>query len=348
MLVNGLVIAIVVWLTGVAVKDYACYLVFQSTHSGAIINSVFNATLQGYLWKMILAAVILAVFIHYFLIRKILNPLRKLACSTRQMSAGIYPEPIAESSQDEVGQLTRDFNHLIQELQHNEKLRKNMLIDISHDLRTPLSNLTGYLEGLGNGIIEGSPELFQSLHEEAMRLNHLVEQFHQLTIWESRPAVVMNRKSIHMAQLLKSAQHSFEWKSREKDIMISVNAETAHVEADEQGCKGIVDNLIQNAIVYNTGSWIEIKGFITDTGREYRVEVRNPGQPIGEEQKAMLFERFYRADGSRSRVTGGSGLGLSIVREIVKRHGGKSGIDIHNGVYTSWFTLPTSNRKAAE
>ena len=344
MLVNGLVIGIVVWLTGVAVKDYACYLVFQSQDSGTMMGPVFSDTLQGYLWRMSLAAIVIAVVTHYLLIQRILNPLRELASSTRQMTKGTYPEPIKESSRDEVGQLTHDFNHLIQALQHNEKLRKHMLVDISHDLRTPLSNLTGYLEGLRNGVIEGSRELFESLHDETMRLNHLIEQFHQLTVWESRPAASLNTQTIEMAYLLNSAKHKFEWKSNQSDIAITVAAEPSYLDVDEQGCKGVVDNLLQNAIVYNSGSWIEIRGFITD--HEYRVEVRNPGETITGEQQAQLFERFYRTDESRSRVTGGSGLGLSIVREIVKRHGGESGINVDDSIYTFWFTLPLSNPKS--
>lgn len=348
MLLNGLVIGIVVWLTGVAVTEYACYLVIESPNSGTILGPVFRDTLEGYLWKMALAAVLAGSLTHFFLMRTILRPLNRLASSTRQMTAGSYPDPVpVPASSDEVSQLTRDFNHLVQVLRHNERSRKHMLTNISHDLRTPLSNLTGYLEGLKNGVIEGDPALYQSLHEEALRLNHLIEQFHQLSVWETKPPLSLRTEPVDMPELLHSSRRRFEWKGDRKGISLNVRAEPGSVIADPQGCQSMIDNLLQNALEYNAGAWISIRGSVTE-GRFYRVEVSNPGEPLAEEEREQLFDRFYRGDESRSRGSGGSGLGLSIIREIAGRHGGTSGVEIDREVYTFWFTLPLGPRPEHE
>lgn len=340
MLLNGLVIGIVVWLTGVAVTEYACYLVIESPDSGTILGPVFRDTLEGYLWKMALAAVLAGSLTHFFLMRTILRPLNRLASSTRQMTAGSYPDPVpVPASSDEVSQLTRDFNHLVQVLRHNERSRKHMLTNISHDLRTPLSNLTGYLEGLKNGVIEGDPALYQSLHEEALRLNHLIEQFHQLSVWETKPPLSLRAEPVDMQELLHSSRRRFEWKGERKGISLSMRAEPGRVTADPQGCESMIDNLLQNALEYNTGTWISIRGSVTEGGF-YRVKVSNPGEPLADAERDQLFDRFYRGDESRNRGSGGSGLGLSIVREIAGRHGGTSGVEIDREVYTFWFTLP--------
>lgn len=335
---NALVIGIVIWLTGVSVKDFACYLVNQNRLVGEENAGLFNSTMEVYLLQASIITVAVAAVIHYFFARRLVQPLQSLAFSARQMTEGRYPPPIPVSSRDEVGQLTLDFNRLIAALQQAEITRKHMLSDISHEIRTPLSNINGYLEALSQGVIQGDQELYQSLYEESMRLTRLVEQLHELAVWEAKGLNKDALQEIRIKPLVQSMVQAFDLEMRSKHIRCETELDEGMISGNEDGIKQVLNNLLGNAIQYDTGGLIRIIGKALPG--QYQISVTNIGQPIPQDQAEHIFERFYRLDPSRQRATGGSGLGLAIVKEIVRRHGGEVALTSHGNLHTFRISLP--------
>ncbi|WP_414853909.1 sensor histidine kinase [Brevibacillus sp. IT-7CA2] len=338
-LINAAVIGIAIWLAGVTVKDYACLLFATSPSVSPAESAAFTQTMQTFLIKASLATAVIAGIFHYFFVKKLLQPLKKLGSATRQMAQGDMPDPLTIRVRDEIGQLTDDFNQLSLKLKQVEELRKKMLADIAHELRTPLTNINGYLEALSSGIIQGSVELFQSLHEESIRITRLVEQLHQLNVWQGKKISNDNKRSVlAIDKIMKSCLEHFSLEFRNKEIAISSDIETAKVIGDEDGLKQVLHNLLTNALQYDEGGWVTITGGHTESA--YQVTVTNIGQPIPKEKESLIFERFYRLDSSRSRDTGGSGLGLSLVKEIIEQQNGKVGLQSQGKQHSFWFTVP--------
>jgi len=342
--VNILVILVVIWFAGVSVKDFACVLVEKYQLVGEDRNFFFNRTMQFYLMRASLLAIIVAALIHFIFIRKILTPLNKLTQSTRQLKEGIYPEPLKESSQDEIGELAKHFNAMTLTLKQSEENRKRMLSNVSHDLRTPLSNLNGYLEALSNGVIAGDRELYLSLLEESQHITRLVEQLHQLSVWEDRQADAIVASNIQIDELMSKSIRAFQLELQMKRIEIDIAVEKDTIVSNEDGIKQILTNLIQNAISYNTGSTITVSGKVEVP--YYQITISNRGEALPE-QHMQLFERFYQGDPARQRggyTEGshikGSGLGLAIVKEIVKKLGGDVGIDSQAHDHSFWVRIP--------
>ncbi|GGD83733.1 sensor histidine kinase [Paenibacillus nasutitermitis] len=341
MIINGMVVGIVIWLVGVSVKDFACLLVGQYQFIGEEKQNFFNSTMHFYLLRASLIAVIVAALIYYLLMRRILIPLQNLLKSTRLMTKGEYPDPIQVTSKDETGQLSRHFNQMISTLRQTEESRKQMLSDISHELRTPLSNLNGYLEALSSGVIQGEPELYRSLHDESIHLTRLVDQLHQLAIWETKR---LNKPQWHLIDLDKIVQSSFqgfELELNNKNIQCEINLEPGKVLGDAFGLRQVMTNLLKNAIQYDRGGLIRMTG--ETVKNEYRTTITNKGQQIPSEKANHIFDRFYRIDPSRHRDTGGSGLGLAIAKEIVQQHGGEIGLVSNGHEHSFWFTIPSSH-----
>jgi len=338
-LINVAVIGIAIWVAGVSVKDYACLLFANSPSVTAEESAIFTQTMQTFLIKASLTAVLIAAFFHYFFVKKLLLPLKELGHATRQMTQGEMPNPLSIRVNDEIGQLTADFNQLSLKLKHVEDLRKKMISDIAHELRTPLTNINGYLEALCTGVIRGNKELFQSLHEESVRITRLVEQLHQLNVWQGKKISNENKVSIlSIEKMIESCVNHFSLEFKNSGVTIDLNIEAAKVVGDEDGLIQVLHNLLTNVLQYDQGGWVEITGKQNESN--YQVVVKNLGQPIPEEHESLIFERFYRLDSSRSRESGGSGLGLSLVKEIIEQQGGKTGLRSEVNEHSFWFTVP--------
>jgi two-component system, OmpR family, sensor histidine kinase BaeS len=338
-LINAVVIGIAIWLAGVTVKDYACLLFANSPSVSPEESAAYTHTMQTFLIKASLVAAVIAGVFHYFFVKWLLLPLKKLGRATRQMAQGDMPDPLSIRAHDEIGELTADFNHLSLKLKQVEELRKKMLADIAHELRTPLTNINGYLEALSAGIVQGSKELFQSLHEESIRITRLVEQLHQLNVWQAKKISNDNQMDVlSMDKVIESCIDHLALKFKNRGISIQADIEAAQVVGDEDGLKQVLYNLLTNVLQYDQGNWVRILGEKNESN--YRVTVMNVGQPIPKEKESLIFERFYRLDSSRSRETGGSGLGLSLVKEIIEQQSGKVGLQSQGNKHSFWFTIP--------
>lgn len=318
----------------------ACFLVEGFANLEQQKQSQFNTTLFQYLLLFSVVGIIIGSMIHFYLIKKLIHPIRKLIKSTKQLQKGHYPDQITTTSKDEMGELTEQYNLLIQQLKTNESHRQKLVSDLSHELRTPLANLNGYLQALKSGVIEGNTDLYQSLHAESERMTHMLEQLDKLKEWDHvSTQAITQKEAVDIKEQIRQCTVMFEWALSEAHIELHMNIEREYVNMNISGIQQVLSNLIDNAIQYYDGSDpIVVKG--EKIASKYRISVTGPSTPILESEAEHVFERFYRQDKSRNRQTGGSGLGLAISKQIIANHDGDIGYEKIGDLNMFWFTIP--------
>ncbi len=332
--------------SGVLVIDRQLFLVHidltDASGIGASQRAFINSVNRSLVATVVLAG-IAAIGLGVLLSRRILNPIGALTAAARQMELGDLSQRVAIRSQDEIGELAQAFNAMADGLSRLEQLQRNMVSDIAHELRTPLSNVRGYLEAIQDGLARADVETIDSLHEEVMLLNRLVDDLQELALAEAGK-LQLQTIPISLREIVLKAQKALEPKVREKDIAIHLDIPDAlpALEVDPERIGQVLRNLLANAVEYTPqGGEIRVVARAGQEGIE--VKVCDSGIGIAEEHLSFLFERFYRVDGSRTRSTGGAGLGLAIVKQLVQAHGGKIEVDSILGSGTTiTFTLPMS------
>ncbi len=336
-----LIIAGAIAVSGLAIYNTACFLVAGTGDFDAELQHYFNRTLFGYLWFFIIIAAVAASVLHFFLTRRMIQPIRNLSESTEQLKQGHYPDAIKVKKHDEIGQLVQQYNGLIQQLKANEEQRNSLISDLSHEIRTPLSNLNGYLLALKDGDLAGDKALFSALYDESNRLHKLVGQLDQLKEWDNLSAnKITSKEQVNIREVLEQSAAVFQWTLDQRNITIESDTADCHIPIHVEGVQQVLSNLLDNAIRYYEGTDpILLTGEVQ--GSNYLVKVTGPGSPIPFDEQENIFKRFYRLDSSRSRDTGGSGLGLAITKKIIEQtHHGHIGIETTGDSNTFWFTLP--------
>ena len=300
----------------------------------------FEATLFQYLWIFSISTIIIGSLTHFYLTKRLIQPLRELINSTKKMKQGEFPAPITVKPEGEISELINHFNDLVKQLEVNEQQRQKIVSDLSHEFRTPLSNLNGYLRALQSGVIKGEEKLYHSLYEESKRLIYLVEQMEQLKEWDHVSSQTFTEKApVNMKELVEQSVEMFRWVLRNMNIKVNTEVVSNILTVNSGSITQVVSNLLDNAIRYYEGTGpITIKG--VNLGSEYKLSITGPGKPISPDDQERIFERFYRTDYSRSREFGGTGLGLAISKEIIEHHHGQIGIHSKDNVHTFWFRLP--------
>lgn len=340
---NTMVITAFIVLSGWSIYHAACSLADGMGAMNAQKQVQFEAVLFQYLWIFSAAAIVIGSLTHFYITRKLVEPLNKLIESTKRMKTGHYPDPINVTSKDETGELIGHFNDMVHQLKMDEEHRQKAISDLSHEFRTPLSNLNGYLNALSSGVIGGNEKLYRSLYEESQRLTDMVKQLEQLKEWESiSNQTFLEKELVDMHFTIEQSVEMFHWTMENAGISVVVDSEHGVVNVDDGGIAQVIGNLLDNAIRYYQGKGpIFIKGEKRDN--VYRVSIAGPGQSIPAEELDRIFERFYRTDTSRNYYSGGTGLGLAISKEIIEHHGGKVGVGSDGDLHTFWFTLPLWN-----
>lgn len=342
-IVNILVITMTIGLSGWAVYQTACFLAGGFGNFSALRQQQFNSTFLQYVLIFSIIGLVVGCLLHFYLIKKLLQPIRELITSTRQLKEGTFPDLIQSDHDDEVGELVEQYNGLITQLKRNEEERIKLVSDVSHEFRTPLSNLNGYLYALKSGAIEGNEEIYTSLYNEVYRLTHLIDDIDKLKEWNHVTAqAYFNKQKVTIKEQINQSVGMFELELDKHEIPIDINIDDQQVIINLEGIQQVLSNLIDNAIRYYDGNTaIEITGEQIDD--LYKVSITGPGKLISPMEATKIFQRFYRLDESRNNQTGGSGLGLSIAKEIVEKHGGKIGLVSEEYKNTVWFTLPSSS-----
>lgn len=341
-LLNIIVIALAIAASGWAIYNTACFLVEGMGTIDDKRQRQFNQTLFQYLWVFSAVGIIAGSILHFYFTKKLMTPIRSLIDSTKQLQSGSYPKPIDVNSHDEMGELIEQYNSLIAQLQKNDEHRQKIISDLSHEFRTPLANLNGYLHGLKTGVIAGDQKLYESLYDQSKRLTIMLEQLEQLKEWDYVTSQTLtNKQHVQLAEEVQQCVSMFKWTLTQNRIKLEVDVEPIQITIHREGIQRVLTNLIDNAIRYYKGDGpIIVRGKVLEDA--YRLSVSGPSESIPESERERVFERFYRVDESRSRKTGGTGLGLAIAKEIVERHHGQIGIDRQDKYNIFWFTLPYS------
>ena len=272
------------------------------------------------------AAVLVAVLISLLLSRSILHPLRDMMQASQRIAEGHYDERVRAGGADELGQLAERFNRMAEKLHQVESMRRQLIGDVSHELRTPLTAIKGSMEGLMDGILPANDETYQQIHQEADRLNRLVDDLQELSRVEAG-AYELDLRPTQIAPMVETLAKRFRQQFDAKRVGLDLNlpADLPPILADEHRILQVLTNLTGNALQYTpAGGTVAISA--KRTNGNVRITVHDTGAGIAPEHLSHLFDRFYRVDKSRSRAAGGgSGIGLTIAKYLVEAHGG----DIH-------------------
>jgi histidine kinase len=275
------------------------------------------------LFLALVVAVFVSILASAWLSLRIVSPLQALARATRRIAQGHYDERVEVEGEDEIADLGRDFNNMAAQLEQVEARRRQLIADVSHELRTPLTAIKGYMEGLLDGVLPAGEETFHQVYQEAERLSRLVDDLQELSRVEAG-AIELHFRPLRLEQAVATVRKRLgpQIEAQGLTLHLYLPDSLPAVLADEDRLIQILTNLVGNAIKFTPrGGEINIRA--EQRGNEVYVTVEDNGIGIPPEHLGRIFDRFYRVDRSRSRETGGSGIGLTIVRHLVEAHHGR-------------------------
>lgn len=268
-----------------------------------------------------LFSLIISVIVGFMFAKRLSRPILRTVAVTKKIADGDYTERVEEqNSETEVRELIRSINQLAETLEAQESLRRRLTSDVAHELRTPLTTVQTHIEALIEGVWLPTRERLQSCYDEMSRLSNLVSDLEKLAKLES-DNLQLSITKFSLTELAGRILSNFEKELKDKNHKALVCGNCPEIYADRDRISQVLINLLSNAIKY-TPQGGEIKIILSETENSAVIKVEDNGAGIPEEEMPFIFERFYRADKSRDRRTGGSGIGLAIVRSIVKAHGG--------------------------
>ncbi|WP_069169693.1 sensor histidine kinase [Streptomyces griseus] len=277
------------------------------------------------------AALVLALTVgaSFFAGIRLVRPLRALTGAAQRMRDGVAaaPEPVVVTSDNEIGRLATAFNDMSAHRARLEEQRKVMVSDVAHELRTPLSNIRGWLEGAQDGVAAPDAAFVSSLLEEAVQLQHIIDDLQDLSAADAG-MLRLHPEPVRIGSLLAhvAAAHQAQAEAAEVTLTVAAGTPALTLTADPVRLRQAVGNLVSNAVRHTpAGGRVTLRAYAGEDGG-VAVEVADTGSGIPPENLPYVFERFWRAEKSRSRRTGGSGLGLAIVRKLTEAHGGTADV----------------------
>ena len=293
-----------------------------------------------------LAVLILAFAAVYFITADLVRPLRKMVAATQSFSKGDFTVRVPVESYDEIGQLAISFNNMATSLATTEVARRSFTANVSHELRTPMTTIAGFIDGILDGTIppEKRDDYLKIVSEEIKRLSRLVRSMLNIARIEAGE-LELRPDLFDVNDTVIRTVFTFEQPLEAKNIEVrGLDGGKVMVEADPDLIHQVVYNLIENAVKFcNEGGFIDVNYSEDDSYTS--VGIRNTGDGIPKDEIPHIFDRFYKADKSRSRDKGGAGLGLHIVRSIVNLHGGDIIVRSVEGEYCEFvFTIPKPHK----
>jgi two-component system sensor histidine kinase BaeS len=288
------------------------------------LDEAFNEALWLSLGLGIAAATLTAVAVSWHVSARVVRPISDLAEVARGISEGDYETRVRVEGSDEVAVLGRAFNEMAASLASAEERRRQLLSDVAHELRTPLATIDAYLEGLADGVVEPSAETWQLLRSESRRLGRITEDLTKVSRAEERQ-LDLHLQRVGARELLVAAAGAAAPAYAAKDVAVHVSpggGDDLHVRVDTDRLGEVLANLLVNALRHTPpGGAVTLTAEAADDN--VLLSVTDTGDGLAPDDLERIFERFYRADPSRSRDQGGSGIGLAIARSLVEAHGGR-------------------------
>ncbi len=308
-----------------------------SNAAGDFVSSVNHST-----WLAGVIAAVVALLLGSLLFFQIVSPVQRLTSAAQKIAAGNLSQRISTQSRDEIGALATSFNQMVDSLAQHEELRRNLIADVAHELRTPLTVIQGNLEAMLDGVLPTSPQEIATLRDETAMLARLVSDLRLLSLAEAGQ-LKLERVKTDPAELISRAVEPFRMQAQSSQVELLTNVESnlplIHVDPDR--IAQVIRNLLSNALRH-TPSGAQVSVICRkDQSHSLLITVSDTGEGIPPDDLPFVFDRFYRADKSRSRASGGSGIGLAIVKQLVEAHGGKVSVESQSGQGTTFgFTLP--------
>lgn len=282
---------------------------------------IFLKMLDKILFILGLLFFIISIIVGWLLAYTISNPILKVIDATNLISEGNYSRSIKEDySIYEINKLVKSINMMAGDLNKQEKIRQELTKDISHELRTPITTMQAQLEAIMDGLWEPSEERLKSIYDELQRLNRLTVSIEDLSRCEGSK-IRLNKSEVDLETVITTILTNFEKQLLDKNINLQVDLKPINIMIDKDKISQVIINIISNAIKYTPNKGEIFVSCFTKSDYVY-ISIKDSGIGISDEDKNYIFERFYRTDKSRTRETGGVGIGLTISREIVKAHGG--------------------------
>jgi signal transduction histidine kinase len=303
--------------------------------------------LSAFWWQFLVAGALagaIALVLARWFARGMTQPLRDMAAAARRMEVGDYSVRVTTRSRDEVGQLAHAFNRMSGELESLERTRRDLVANVSHELKTPIAAIRAHLENLLDGVEQPDPRTLEVMLAQSERLGRLVEQLLDLSRLESGE-VPLQRGPVQVGPLASRVISEISVSRAASDVALraDVAEDVPPLDADPERVHQVLFNLVDNAVRF-TPPGGEVVIAARPLGEAVEVSVRDTGVGIADEHLPRLFERFYRVDASRSREDGGTGIGLAIARSVVEAHGGHIHAESEPGrgsVFT--FDIPASH-----
>ena len=302
----------------------------------------------GFDRRLLLAAAfagVVALALTWWLSRRILEPVTALTHAAARLGRGDLSQRVAVRGHDELADLSRAFNAMAESLGRQEALRRTLVTDVAHELRTPLTNLRCQIEAVEDGLLAPTPDTVRSLREEVLRLTHLVEDLQTLSVAEAG-RLALDRSPLGVRDLVEGAVERFAAQAAARNVTLRAEVpELPAVLADPARIGQVLGNLLANALTHTPEGGTVVVGAGERDGAVV-ISVSDSGPGIETQHLPHVFERFYRADPSRARATGGAGLGLAIVKGIVEAHGGSvEALSPPGGGAVLRFSLPGETRR---
>ena len=327
---------------------------------GKLAKTIGTSIIQAMLIGLILTSLV-ALLLGLLLTRHITKPLNHLMDAVRKVGKGDLSSRVEVKGNGDIAILARDFNRMTEQLTRNEEVRRNMVADIAHELRTPLAVILGKLESIQEGVLPSTPETILPIQDETLRLIRLVRDLQQLSLAEAGK-LPMALQAVDLRQIVERITEQFAIEFEERGLHIEVLGEVPEIIGDPDRLTQVFVNLIGNALLHtppggslrvllaeaekpvedgmiddetthrlldvfrrNTTSSLRSDGWV-------QVTVVDSGEGIPEEELEHIFDRFYRVDKARERENGGTGLGLAIAKEFIQAHGGAIQVESKPGV----------------
>lgn len=264
-----------------------------------------------------------AVLVSGFVTRRIVSPVQAMKEASRRIAGGRYEERVQVSGEDELAELAQSFNQMAHQLAQTENRRSQLIGDVAHELRTPLSSVKSVLEGIQDGVLPADAVTFANMQNELSRLQRLIRDLEELSKAEAGQ-ISLELHPVNPVDFVKTAVDRLSLQYEEKGVGLHTElpADLPAVDVDTARMTQVMLNLLGNALQYTpTGGRVVVNAWANTN--QAVISVRDTGIGIAPEHHHHLFERFYRVDKSRARAGGGSGIGLTISKHLVEMQNGR-------------------------